>query len=69
MGNMQFNLDKNFDNIPCNDASDAEQVLKAISNIEGKVSIKKNEAKQELKMIYPTVFLINFVLNLVPKRA
>ena len=55
MGNMQFNLDKTFDNIPCNDTSDAEQVLKAISNIEGKVSRKKNEAKREFKIIYPTV--------------
>ena len=41
MGNMQFNLDKTFDTIPCNNTSDAEAVVKAIGTIEGKVSKKK----------------------------
>lgn len=43
MGNMQFNLDKQFDSIPCSDASNPAEVLKAISYIENKVSeILKN---------------------------
>lgn len=38
MGNMQFNLDKTFDTIPCNNTGDAEMIVKAINTMEGKVS-------------------------------
>ena len=38
MGNMQFNLDKTFDSIPCANTSDAATVIKSISQVENKVS-------------------------------
>jgi len=38
MGNMQFNLDKKFDNITCKDASSAKEIIKSIQKAEDKVS-------------------------------
>jgi hypothetical protein len=38
MGNMQFNLDKQFDSIPIPDASNAQGIFAAIKIIEDKVS-------------------------------
>lgn len=37
MGNMQFNLDKSYDSIPCKNASSAAEVIKSIGQIENKV--------------------------------
>lgn len=38
MGNMQFNLDKKFDNVACKDSSSAKEIVKAIKKTEDKVS-------------------------------
>lgn len=38
MGNMQFNLDKEFDSIPVKDATSAKDIIKAIGKVEDKVS-------------------------------
>jgi len=38
---MQFNLDKQFDSIPCSDTSNPMEITKAISYIENKVSCDK----------------------------
>ena len=38
MGNMQFNLDKTFDSIPCTDPANAAAIVKALGTIENKVS-------------------------------
>ena len=34
MGNMQFNLDKKFENVTCKDATKASEIVKAIQKIE-----------------------------------
>ena len=34
MGNMQFNLDKVFDSIPCADVTNAKDIVKAIKDVE-----------------------------------
>lgn len=39
MGNMQFNLDKQFDSITCKDTSNAAEIIKALGMVENKVSI------------------------------
>ena len=38
MGNMQFNLDKKFENVACKDASSAKEILKTMQKVEDKVS-------------------------------
>jgi pterin-4a-carbinolamine dehydratase len=38
MGNMQFNLDKTFDSIPCKDITNAKDIIAAIKAVEDKVS-------------------------------
>jgi len=45
MGNLQVNLDKTYDSIPCKDASNAKEVVAAIKNAEDKVSWNFNTHK------------------------
>jgi hypothetical protein len=40
VGNMMFNLDKNFDSIPVKDATSAKEIVAAIKKVEDKVSFK-----------------------------
>ena len=39
MGNMQFNLDKKYENLPVKDATKASEIVKAIQKVEDKVSL------------------------------
>ena len=39
MGNMQFNLDKKFENVTCKDVNSAKEIVKAIQKTEDKVSL------------------------------
>lgn len=38
MGNMQFNLDKKFENVAVKDINSAKEIVKAITKVEDKVS-------------------------------
>ena len=38
MGNMQFNLDKEFDSIACADTTSVAEIIKSIKKTEDKVS-------------------------------
>lgn len=51
MGNMQFNLDKTFDTIPCNNTGDAEMIVKAINTMEGKYQNELEEMYNKLDSI------------------
>ena len=42
MGNLQTNLDKTYDSIPCKDPSSAKAIVAAIKDAEDKVSINKS---------------------------
>ena len=45
MGNLQVNLDKTYDSIPCKDASNAKEVVAAIKNAEDEVKKEAEDKK------------------------
>jgi hypothetical protein len=62
MGNLQTNLDKTYDSIPCKDPSSAKAIVAAIKDAEDKVSINKSHLSKT-KYNY---FFINLIVSNQP---
>jgi hypothetical protein len=48
MGNMQFNLDKTFDSIPCKDITKAKDIVAAIKAVEDKYQLELDDMYENL---------------------
>lgn len=51
MGNMQFNLDKSFDSIPCTNTASAAEVIKSLNSVENKYQLELEEMYSKLEQL------------------